>query len=285
MSFILALICAFCAFIYLGLCGFFFVTQRSFIYFPCQKQNYTVDQIQVNTGQALVQLSASNLKSKRAILYFGGNAEDVSVSLPEYSRRIADVAIYMVHYRGYGHSTGNPSEKGLRHDALAIYRHLKKPFDILVIGRSLGTSLAIDVAAEFEPKGLLLITPFDSVQAIAQRVVPFLPIRLLLRDSYLSIDFAQRSMSNTDPVASNDELIPKENTMRLIKKFPEEVATLQVIQETDHNSISNSTLYWSSVCHFINKSFGLLLKKIFTPCRNEVGLFFLWICLGSSLRR
>ena len=84
MSFILALICAFCAFIYLGLCGFFFVTQRSFIYFPCQKQNYTVDQIQVNTGQALVQLSASNLKSKRAILYFGGNAEDVSVSLPEY---------------------------------------------------------------------------------------------------------------------------------------------------------------------------------------------------------
>ena len=260
MSFILALICAFCAFIYLGLCGFFFVTQRSFIYFPCQKQNYTVDQIQVNTGQALVQLSASNLKSKRAILYFGGNAEDVSVSLPEYSRRIADVAIYMVHYRGYGHSTGNPSEKGLRHDALAIYRHLKKNHvDILVIGRSLGTSLAIDVAAEFEPKGLLLITPFDSVQAIAQRVVPFLPIRLLLRDSYLSIDLAPNVQCPTLILAaSNDELIPKENTMRLIKKFPEEVATLQVIQETDHNSISNSTLYWSSVCHFINKSFGLL---------------------------
>ena len=260
MLFILALICVFCVSIYLVLCGFFFIKQRSFIYFPCQQQNHTVDQIQINTGQALVQLSTSNPKSTRAILYFGGNAEDVSASLPEYSQRIADVAIYAVHYRGYGNSTGNPSEKGLRHDALAIYRHLKKSHgDILVIGRSLGTSLAIDVAAEFKPKGLLLITPFDSIQAIAQLVMPFLPIRLLLRDPYLSIDLVPNVQCPTLILAaSDDELIPKENTMRLIKKFPKEVVTLQVIQETDHNSISSSTLYWSSVCHFINKSFGLL---------------------------
>ena len=106
----------------------------------------------------------------------------------------------MVHYRGYGGSTGNPSEKGLRHDALAIYRHLKKNHvDILVIGRSLGTSLAIDVAAEFEPKGVLLITPFDSIEAVAQRVVPFLPIRMLLRDPYLSIDLVRNSMFDADP--------------------------------------------------------------------------------------
>ena len=160
-----------CTSIYMGICAFFFFSQRSFIYFPRQQQNNTVDQIQVNTDQSVVRLSVSNPKSTRAILYFGGNAEDVSLSLPEYAQTISGVAIYMVHYRGYGGSTGSPSEAGLRHDALAIYRHLEdKHSDVLVMGRSLGTSLAIGVAAQFEPKGLLLITPFDSIQAIAQRV-------------------------------------------------------------------------------------------------------------------
>ena len=163
----------------------------------------------------------------------------------------------MVHYRGYGVSTGSPSEAGLRHDALAIYRHLKdKHSDVLVMGRSLGTSLAIGVAAHFEPKGLLLITPFDSIQAIAQRIAPFLPIRLLLSDPYHSIDLVSDIQCPTLVLAaSDDEIIPKENTLRLVKRFHSETATLQVIPETDHNSISNSTLYWSSVCRFIENSF------------------------------
>ena len=125
MLFILSIAIIILTSIYVGICAFFFFTQRSFIYFPRQQQNHTVDHIQVNTEQALIELSVSNPKSTRAILYFGGNAEDVSLSLPEYSQRISDVAIYMVHYRGYGGSTGSPSENGLRHDALAIYRHLK----------------------------------------------------------------------------------------------------------------------------------------------------------------
>lgn len=255
MLFILIIICTS---VYMGICAFFFFTQRSFIYFPRQQQNHTVDQIQVNTDQSVVRLSVSNPKSTRAILYFGGNAEDVSLSLPEYARRISGVAIYMVHYRGYGGSTGSPSEAGLRHDALAIYRHLRdKHSDVLVMGRSLGTSLAIGVAAQFEPEGLLLITPFDSIQAIAQRVAPFLPIRLLLSDPYRSIDLVSDIQCPTLVLAaSDDEIIPKENTLRLVKKFQSETATLQVIPETDHNSISNCALYWSSVCHFIENSFA-----------------------------
>ena len=257
MLFILSIAIIILTSIYVGICAFFFFTQRSFIYFPRQQQNHTVDHIQVNTEQALIELSVSNPKSTRAILYFGGNAEDVSLSLPEYSQRISDVAIYMVHYRGYGGSTGSPSENGLRHDALAIYRHLRdKHSEILVMGRSLGTSLAIGVAAQFEPKGVLLITPFDSIQAIAQRVVPFLPTRLLLSDPYLSIDLVSEIQCPTLILAaSDDEIIPKENTWRLVKKFRPEIATLQIIPETDHNSISSSTLYWSSVCHFVESVF------------------------------
>ena len=120
MLFILIIICTS---VYMGICAFFFFTQRSFIYFPRQQQNHTVDQIQVNTDQSVVRLSVSNPKSTRAILYFGGNAEDVSLSLPEYARRISGVAIYMVHYRGYGGSTGSPSEAGLRH-RLTAFRQL-----------------------------------------------------------------------------------------------------------------------------------------------------------------
>jgi len=98
MLFIVLIICTS---IYAGICAFFFFTKRSFIYFPRQRQNHTVNKIQVDTEQAIIELSVSNAKSTRAILYFGGNAEDVSLSLPEYSRRISNVAIYMVHYRGW----------------------------------------------------------------------------------------------------------------------------------------------------------------------------------------
>ena len=84
-----------------------------------------------------------------------------------------------------------------------------------------------------------------------------LPIRLLLSDPYRSIDLVSDIRCPTLVLAaSDDEIIPKENTLRLMKKFHSETATLQVIRETDHNSISNCTLYWSSVCHFKENSFG-----------------------------
>ncbi len=246
-----------CATAYIGLCLFFFFAQRSFIYFPRQRQNNRVEIIKMDTQKAVIELSAGNLKNNRAILYFGGNAEDVSLSLPEYSLGLSDIALYMMHYRGYGGSTGKPTEHSLRQDALAVYDRIRdRHSEILVIGRSLGSSIAIGVAAKVNPTGLVLITPFDSIQNIAQQIAPFLPIHLLIKDPYLSVRFAPKIQCPTLVLAaSNDEVVPAKSTARLVKALPPEITTLQTIPETNHNSISANTLYWSYMRRFAETVF------------------------------
>ena len=246
-----------CATAYIGLCLFFFFTQRSFIYFPRQRQNNRVEIIKIDTQQAVVELSASNLKNDRALLYFGGNAEDVSLSLPEYSLELSGVALYMMHYRGYGGSTGKPTEHDLRKDALVVYNRIRDRHpEILIIGRSLGSSIAIGVAAKVNPTGLVLITPFDSIQNIAQQIAPFLPIRLLIKDPYVSVQFASKIQCPTLVLAaSSDEVVPATNTARLVKALAPGITTLQIIPETNHNSISGNTLYWSCMRRFAETIF------------------------------
>ena len=246
-----------CATAYIGLCLFFFFAQRSFIYFPRQRQNNGVEIIKIDTQQAIVELSAGNLKNNRAVLYFGGNAEDVSLSLTEYSLELSDVALYMMHYRGYGGSTGKPTEHDLRQDALAVYnRILDHHSEILIMGRSLGSSIAIGVAVQVNPTGLILITPFDSIQNIAQQIAPFLPIHLLIKDPYSSVQLAPKIQCQTLVLAaSNDGVVPAENTKRLVKALSPRITTLQTIPETNHNSISVNTLYWSCIRRFAENVF------------------------------
>ena len=241
---------------YTGLCLFFFFTQRSFIYFPRQRQNKSTEILKVDTPQTVIECSVHNLQSEHAILYFGGNAEDVSSSLPEYSLELSDVALYMMHYRGYGGSTGKPQEHALREDSLAVYNYIRaRHSKILFVGRSLGSSIAIGLAAQVNPAGLILVTPLDSIQNIARKVVPFLPIKLLMKDPYLSIQFAPHIRCPTLVLAaSEDEIVPVKNMLRLVNKIPSELTTLRTIPETNHNSISATTLYWSTIRRFLESA-------------------------------
>jgi pimeloyl-ACP methyl ester carboxylesterase len=107
------------------------------------------------------------------------------------------------------------------------------------VGRSLGSSLAIQLAAEEPVSRLVLITPFASIRAIAQRVAWFLPMGLLLRDPYDSCRYAPEVRCPTLVIAaSHDEIVPLADTERLIAAFPPDVATLRIIDGTDHNSVS-----------------------------------------------
>jgi hypothetical protein len=140
---------------------------------------------------------------------------------------------------------------------LAVYNYVSnRHSEILLVGRSLGSSIAIGVAAQVNPTGLVLITPFDSIQNIAKQVVPFLPIQLLIKDPYLSFQFAPKIKCPTLVLAaSSDDVVPAKNTARLLKAFSPGITTLQTIPRTDHNSISASTLYWSRMRQFVKTVF------------------------------
>jgi pimeloyl-ACP methyl ester carboxylesterase len=226
--------------VYAGLCLVFAVFQRSFIYMPTPVTAAHAAAFPLEVSGATVRISSRSHDGPRALVYFGGNAEDVAYTVPELAELFADRAIYGMHYRGYSGSSGRPAEAALRSDARALFElvHARHP-DVIVVGRSLGSSLAIQLAADEPVTRLVLITPFESILSIARRVAPFLPMGLLLRDKYESWRYAPRVTCPTLVIAaSHDELVPLADTQRLVAAFPPDVATLKVVDGTDHNSVS-----------------------------------------------
>ncbi|HEX9061163.1 MAG TPA: alpha/beta fold hydrolase, partial [Clostridia bacterium] len=103
-------------------------------------------------------------QKQKLILYFGGNAEEVSYLVRE-STEIKGWSVALTNYRGYGMSDGKPSEKDLFSDALKIYDYYANRPDIdtdhiVIMGRSLGTGIATYLASQRKAKGVILISPY-----------------------------------------------------------------------------------------------------------------------------
>lgn len=237
--------------VYAGLCLVFLVFQRSFIYMPTPVTPAHAAAFTLEVPEANVRISSRPHDGPKALVYFGGNAEDVAYTVPELAGVFPDRAIYAMHYRGYSGSSGRPSETALRSDARALFKLVHaRHSDVIVVGRSLGSSLAIQLAAEEAVSRLVLITPFESILSIAKRTAPFLPMSLLLRDRYESWRYAPHVTCQTLVIAaSHDELVPLADTRRLVAAFQPEVATLRVVEGTGHNSVSGEAEFWEALAN------------------------------------
>jgi pimeloyl-ACP methyl ester carboxylesterase len=185
------------------------------------------------------------------VLYFGGNAEEVSWLLDELPRRKLDAAWLLVDYRGYGASGGAPSERALNADALLWYDYgLKTGAQMFAFGRSLGSGVAVQLAAERALAGLILVAPFDSLEALGKRHYPFLPVKLLLRHRFDSAAAAPRI---TAPllciVATQDEVIPAVHAKRLYEAWGGPKRWLAL--PGGHNDTDSQADYWPAVQAFL----------------------------------
>lgn len=182
---------------------------------------------------------------RRALIYFGGNAEDVGFNMQPFSAGIPDRALYLLNYRGYGGSSGKPSQRALFGDALALFDEVHRKYpDVEVVGRSLGSGIAVYLASVRPVSRLVLVTPFNSIQEIAASLYPYFPIRWLLLDKYESWRFAPRVNAPTLLIAAeHDEVIPRASTERLLSHFASGVASLVVLDGTSHNTIDDSPEY------------------------------------------
>jgi pimeloyl-ACP methyl ester carboxylesterase len=185
------------------------------------------------------------------VLYFGGNAEEVSWLLDELPRRKLDAAWLLIDYRGYGASGGAPSARSLSADALLWYDYgTKLSAQILAFGRSLGSGVAVQLAAERPLAGLILITPFDSLEAVARHHYPFVPVKLLLKHRF---DSAALAPQITAPllciVASRDEVIPAVHAKRLFDAWGGPKRWLAL--PGGHNETDNQADYWPAVQAFL----------------------------------
>lgn len=222
---------------YGAICLALFAAQGSLLYHPRPAADPS-SRVALEVAGTRVLVAHRPHPGPRALLYFGGNAEDVSLTRAELAALLPDTALYLMHYRGYGGSEGQPSEPALRADAQALHAHVAERYSaITVVGRSLGTGPAVHLAATQPVERLVLLVPFDSVLAVAQGALPWLPVPLLLRDRWDAAAEAPLVRAPTTIVAAaRDVVVPRRHAEALQRAFAPGVAELVVVPDLQHNT-------------------------------------------------
>jgi pimeloyl-ACP methyl ester carboxylesterase len=236
--------------LYSGACVGLFLFQRSLIYFPQPKSYGGPDDTTVlRVDGAELSISTRAHAGPKALIYFGGNAEDVSANLASFSKAFPDRALYLMHYRGYGGSTGTSTEALLHSDALALFERVRRDHpDIALMGRSLGTAIALRLAASRPATSLVLVTPYDSIAAVAAGQFRLFPVRWLLTDKFDAIRDAPAVRVPTLILqAERDEVIPGRHTELLGAAFTKGIASRVVIRGVGHNDISGNPEYLDAI--------------------------------------
>jgi fermentation-respiration switch protein FrsA (DUF1100 family) len=176
--------------------GLMFLAQPGIIFHPYPQLDatpkdwgldYTDVSLQAEDGVRLHGWFVPRAGARRVLLFFHGNAGNIShrgESIAIFHR--LGLAVFIIDYRGFGHSEGSPSENGLYRDARAAWRHLTEvrgiaPEDIVIFGRSLGGVVAAHLASEVHPAGLIVESSFSSATDASHAIFPLLSRLVILR--------------------------------------------------------------------------------------------------------
>lgn len=128
--------------------------------------------------------------AKSVVLYFQGNGGGLDLRVGRFHWLIADgTGLLALCYRGYGGSTGSPTEEGLIRDAVALYEFAAARYPasrVVLWGESLGSAVAVALAADHKVGGLILDAPFTSAADVGAAAYPFVPVRWLIKDPFRS---------------------------------------------------------------------------------------------------
>jgi len=221
------------------------ILQRDFLYSPSDEVNHNYTSHRLVSDNAELHIIVLNPGKNSAILYFGGNAESIVRNANNFIELFPEHTIYLNNYRGYGGSSGKPTEEHLYKDSQLIFDSVCVNHEqCSVIGRSLGTGVATYLASTRKINKMVLITPFDSIESIAQEQYPMFPLSLMLKDKYDSISRVNKINSKTLIIlAEHDNVIPLKHSKLLINAFNPNLISVNVIKNTGHNNISNTSKY------------------------------------------
>lgn len=238
---------------YIGVCLLVFLRQSSYVYYPDRTLDatpayagiqfedlmlHTADGETINAWYVPAKLSN---RLDLTVIDCHGNAGDIGDrvnTVAMFHNLGFDVLIF--DYRGYGKSSGKPTEKGTYLDARAAWDYLTKirkitPDRIVIFGRSLGGSIAAWLATQVRPRALVIESGFTSAPDMGRIMFPYLPVRLLCRIKYDTFTYI-RSVKCPVIVAhsTEDEMIPFEHGRKLYNAAPEPKLFFEL--KGDHNA-------------------------------------------------
>ena len=253
--------------LYATVCALLYFNQDDLLFHPQPKSKQEVAEIlksypefdtlsfvMKDANRTCGYISKDTIKEKLPlVLYFGGNAEEVS-HLADYKTYFPNTIMVLMNYRSFGLSQGVISEKTMFGDALEVYDKLITNPEIdannvIVIGRSIGTGVATYLSSQRKVNATVLITPYENMIDVAFEKYPFVPISLLIKHRFESDTYAPNiSTPMLALISANDQIIPKHHAYKLKEAWKGKTEALEVIE--DHNSIMNNEEVWKKIESF-----------------------------------
>lgn len=254
---------------YLGAIAWIYTNQRKLLFFP-DTAIKTVSEYGLKDTQDLMIESASGEKiqlwyhpAKNGMpmtLYLHGNSYNLGQRSLKF-RELIDLGYGFIapSYMGFGKSEGSPSKDSVLESARTAVRFLKdqgfQTKDVLLIGESLGSGVAVNLAVEDQFKGVFLITPYTSIADRAQEIYWFLPVRYLLKDGIESQIFIDKINSPLLMVhGTNDLIIPHFHSERLLS-VAKEPKKLIVYEGKGHSNLDTREIFKEMTEYFVKSGY------------------------------
>ena len=221
-------------FLYIFVIIFLFFYQRKLLYHPSENNyldetslNHNIEKKFIQSENKLVSWYFEKNSDYKTILFFHGNAGKLDnrvYKLNELSK--LDLNYLIIAYRGFSGNEGKPTEEGLYNDSMAAKRWLNSnnidDSNIILYGESLGTAVAVDLGSKFPFAGIILESPFTSMVELSKIYYPYLPVNLLLKDRYDSINkISKITFPKLVMHGDKDNIVPFSMGKRIFESFSE----------------------------------------------------------------
>lgn len=242
--------------LYLGICAFTFFLQRKLIYFPSHDGEFFVLLKKIDLTEIWLKSRENKINAwykppvgkKPVILFFHGNGGNLSYRADKLNILTeTGWGILAIDYPGYGKSSGMPTEENIYQagrEALE-WLHQKgfKPKDLILYGESLGSGVAIELGQSVKFRAIILEAPFSSLINMGKQKYPFLPVKLLLKDKYDSINKINNIIS---PVfifhGAKDLIAPPGESLKLFNRLNSTNKSRVLFPNKKHDDIDIKTI-------------------------------------------